>query len=325
MIDTQKKQELTLKIKEIFDKKLAKIKSEKFKEYEEKLQLSTDFFDLIYDELKKEYKGLNGKKILETIEMMLKNLKMTDEEANKTERTMTFIGKLNWIIEFICDILIYIALGVVFAYLSKLVVVAGMTLEAIYIGFGILIILYALVYPILSFIENVLCGVILAPIIEETSKLIYTNRGLITKYIQMFNLDENMGYYIYKDPNTKEIYYDVDTGIYRMRTQCMHIISSYVIKSKYVANSKIMSYITAIGIHAIFNLTAIIPGIIGFKLWKKYSDHLVSKYGDLLDEYRSDIAKLNKVSDKKVKVKESINRVKYYKKVIRCYQNVQFI
>ena len=48
MIDIQKKQELILKVKSIFDDKLAQIKSDKFKEYEEKLQLSRDFFDDFY-------------------------------------------------------------------------------------------------------------------------------------------------------------------------------------------------------------------------------------------------------------------------------------
>lgn len=42
------KTELTIRVKSILDKKLAKIKSDTYKKYEEKLGLSTEFFDAVY-------------------------------------------------------------------------------------------------------------------------------------------------------------------------------------------------------------------------------------------------------------------------------------
>lgn len=256
---------------------------------------------------------------------MLKQLKMNEQEVDKTERTMHFIARLNDSITLVYDMIIYIALAIMFAYLSRLIVVTSTILEAIYIGIGLVVMMYVLVYPILKFIEDIICGVIFAPIIEETSKLIYSNKGLLTKFIKMFNLDENMAYYIYKDPETKDIYYDVDTGIYRIRTQCMHIISAYIIKTKSSFNSKVLSYLTAICVHAMFNLTAILPGVLGFKIWRKYADHLISKYGHLLDEYKADITKIEKEQLNISKLHETAIRKYYYKKVIRCYPNVQFI
>ena len=315
------KHDAILKINSVFNKRLAKIKSQTFKKYEEKLQISTWFFEDVYDKLKKEYKGLNGKKILSTIEIMLKELKMNEEEVDKTERTMKFIAMTGYIIELICDMLIYIALGFIFTYLANIVINTAILGEMIYLSIGFLFMMWFIVYPFLKFIEDIICGVIWAPIVEETSKLFYTNKGLITKYIQMFNLNENFGYYLYKDPDTGDIYYDIETGIVRMRTQCLHIITGNIMKTNKIANSKFLSYLTAICIHALFNFTATIPGVIGYKLWLMYSNHLITKYGDMLDEYKEDILRLKQEKNKKVNVKESVK----HKKVIRCYPNVQFI
>ena len=313
------KSDLILKVKAIFDDKLAQIKSDKFKEYEEKLHLSRDFFDDLYYKLMREYKGLNGRRILSTIEMMLKNLKMNPEEATKAERTIEFVGNLNYYIGLFCTAIIHITLSGIFLFLSKLIVEAGLTLNAVYMTAGLLTLLLGIIRPILYFIKYIICAVILGPIVEETSKLIYSNKSFITKYVQMFNLDENMDYYIYKDPDTNEVYYRIATGIARMRSQCVHIITAYVMKTKHTFNSKILSYITAICIHGLFNFTLKLPDIIGHKLWVLYSNHLINKYGDMLEEYKRDIQVFNK--------NKSINKIKesYYKKVKRCYPNVRFI
>lgn len=253
-------------------------------EYETKLHLVRHFLDRFKDRIQDAYKDKSGKKLVKCVYVMMKEIHLNQKDADRASSAMKAVALINTIIQFMIFVISYVGL---------LLALPGLLSSPLFVFIPAILIIRIVV----SFFSMIMTVVVVAPVVEETSKLIFSNSNFITKFVHMFNLDESMQYFI-KPISRTRVEYDVETGIDRINTMNLHVITAYITKTKAVFGSRILSWLKAISVHMMFNLTATLEAFGFGSPWKNYCKHLSEKYGNLVDEYIKDAKELKKTKEK---------------------------